>query len=793
MLKNYFTIGWRNIIRTKWYSVINISGLATGMAVAILIGLWIMDEMNYNKSFKNHDRLGQLYHHVTFGDEIITIKDVPAPFGEALRNDYAEFEEVAITLWPEEHIISYNDTKLSETGLFVEPAFANMFSVQMLQGTNTFTEVHSIIVSKTLAVALLGDQPIGKMMKFDNRDLLMVTGVFEDFPSNSHFADVKMLLPIAYFFSINELHRKKMHNWEDYSFQCFVLLKNKTLFDQAESQIANVLYEKASGDGKAIKPEGIIFPMKKWHLYADFKDGINTGGQIKFVWMFGIIGTFVLLLACINFMNHSTARSEKRSKEVGIRKVMGSVRKQLVFQFLSESLLMVTVAFSLALAMAAFSLPWFNELASKKMVVPWTDSNFILTSLVFILITGLLSGSYPAFYLSSFIPVKVLKGTFKAGRFAALPRKVMVVFQFTTSIVLIIGTLVVFLQIQHAKDRPVGFDREGIFHLPIRTDDLAQADYNTLRHELLASGAVENLSTSDFPITGSMSANASLTWEGKDPALRPLIAMNSCSHDFPETNGFQFIEGRDFSRELSTDSAAVIINEMAAKLISAENVIGKKIMFGYEKEREIIGVIKDQVRWTPFAKQSPHLYYINYSRPGYLTIRINPQMSIGEALQKIESVIKQFDAGAPFEYTFLDDDYARQFQDSERIGKLATVFTFLAIFISCMGIFGLAMFAATQRTKEIGIRKVLGASVFTLWKMLSTDFVYLVLVAILLGTPLAYYFASEWLEQYEYRVEISWTIFIVTGMLALVITLLTVSYQALKAALANPVKSLRTE
>ena len=300
------------------------------------------------------------------------------------------------------------------------------------------------------------------------------------------------------------------------------------------------------------------------------------------------------------------------------------------------------------------------------------------------------------------------------------------------------------------------------------------------------------MALSDFPITGAMSADASLTWEGKDPALRPLVAMNSCSHDFPKTNGFQFVEGRDFSREFSTDSSAVIINEMAAKLISGKNIVGKKLTF-HGKEREIIGVIKDQVRWTPFTKQSPHLYFISYSGSGYITVRLNPQVGTPEALQKIEAVIKRFDAGAPFEYKFLDDDYARLFNNEERIGKLATVFSILTIFISCLGIFGLATFAASQRTKEIGIRKVLGASIFALWRMLSADFLLLVVVAILLGAPLAYYFATQWLEQYEYRVEISWLIFVVTSILVVLITLFTVSYQTLKAALANPMNSLRTE
>jgi ABC-type antimicrobial peptide transport system permease subunit len=792
MLKNYLTIAWRNIVRTKGYSFINICGLAIGMTVAILIGLWVFDELNYNKAFKNYDRLGQIYHHVTFGEEILTINDVPAPIGEALKTNYAEFEDAAVASWPREHIIAYDETKLSKTGLFVEPQFVSMFSIQMTQGTAALTDIHSIILSRTLAASLFGDSPVGKMIKFDNRDLLMVTGVFEDFPSNSEFADIKMLLPLGYYFTINDTNRKALNNWESYAFQCFVLLKNETLFNQVEPKIKHVLYEKASNDGKSIKPQGIIFPMKKWHLYGVFKDGINTGGQIKFVWMFGIIGIFVLLLACINFTNLSTARSEKRSKEVGVRKVMGSARNQLVAQFLSESLLMVTIGFLLALAVAAFSLPWFNTLADKKMAMPWRDPNFILISLAFIMITGFLAGSYPALYLSSFSPVKVLKGTFKTSRFAALPRKVMVIFQFTTSIVLIISTMVVFLQIQHAKDRPVGFDREGILHIAVRTEALARASYNSLRNELLSSGAVENMALSDFPITGAMSADASLTWEGKDPALRPLVAMNSCSHDFPKTNGFQFVEGRDFSREFSTDSSAVIINEMAAKLISGKNIVGKKLTF-HGKEREIIGVIKDQVRWTPFTKQSPHLYFISYSGRGYITVRLNPQVGTPEALQKIEAVIKRFDAGAPFEYKFLDDDYARLFNNEERIGKLATVFSILTIFISCLGIFGLATFAASQRTKEIGIRKVLGASIFALWRMLSADFLLLVVVAILLGAPLAYYLATQWLEQYEYRVEISWLIFVVTSILVVLITLFTVSYQTLKAALANPMNSLRTE
>ena len=530
------------------------------------------------------------------------------------------------------------------------------------------------------------------------------------------------------------------------------------------------------------RTEPITFPN------TDLPGSFFTSRRARAQWQ-----CYIALCSTSGWYCSPARRSEKRSREVGVRKVMGSVRGQLMAQFLSESFIMVSLGYLCGLVIAAFSLRWFNELAGKRLTIPWTDLNFALVSLSFIGIVSFIAGSYPAMYLSAMNPVRALKGSFTGGRSAALPRRLMVIFQFTISIVLTIGTILIFLQIQHAKDRPVGYDREGIIGLEIRTEVLAKANYNTLRHELLGTGAIENMAISDFPVTGNAAVDASLTWEGKDPALRPLVAMNSCSHDFPKTNGFIFTEGRDFSRLLSTDSSAAIVNQLAAKLISEQNIIGKKISFGSGKEREIIGVIDDQVRSSPFANQWPHVYYLKYSGSGYLTIRLNPQVGSHEALARIKSVIEKFDPEAPFDYKFQDDEYARQFRNEERIGKLSTVFSVLAIFISCMGIFGLATFMASQRTKEIGIRKVLGASVFSLWRMLSNDFVRLVLVAFLLAVPMAYYAAVQWLQQYEYRVDISWTVFAWTGLLALVTTLITVSYQALGSAMANPVNALRAE
>ena len=794
MFKSYFKIGWRSLLRNKAYSAINIGGLAMGMTVALLIGLWVHNELSYNKSFENYQRIGGLYHNLNFGDKIFTHDGAPYPLGRELKNNFAEFDEVVMVLGPRDHVVAVDEKKFSKTCYFVDPAFTDLFSLHMLQGTrNGLKEVHSIMLAKSFADAFLDGDAVGKTIKFDNRDNLIVSGVFEDFPDNSHFAEVKILVPIDYHFSLSEDAHRQKESWENFDPGCFVLLNEKASWTETESKIKNFLFQKIPEVAKSLKPEAVLHPMEKWNLYADFKDGKNAGGKIRFAWMFGTVGIFVLMLACINFMNLSTARGEMRSKEVGIRKVMGSMRNQLVNQFMSESLLVVAISFTLAVGIIVFLLPGFNELAGTKIQIPWSNYYFIASSLAFIILTGMLAGSYPALYLSSFNPVKVLKGTFKVGRFSSIPRKVLVVFQFTISTTLIIGTVVVFQQIQHAKNRSAGFDLENIIHMAIRTEDLGKADYNSLRHDLLATGVVENMAKSDYPITGNASSNVAITWEGKDPSQQPLIALNRCSHDFPGTNGFQFVEGRDFSRDYGTDSSALIVNELAAKLISPTgSALGKKIKWP-EQEREIIGVIKDQVRWTPFVKQTPHFYFIDYQGMGYLTIRIKPDPGVHTALEKIQVVLKKYDPGSPFDYKFQDEDYARLFKAEERTGKLASVFSGLAIFISCIGIFGLASFAASQRTKEIGIRKVLGASVFKVWKMLSNDFVWLVLASSALACPIAYYFAMQWLQQYEYRIEISWEIFVTTCITLFVITMITVSYQSIKAALANPVESLRSE
>jgi putative ABC transport system permease protein len=554
-----------------------------------------------------------------------------------------------------------------------------------------------------------------------------------------------------------------------------------------------VKYKKLRTDNdRKYKPEVFLFPMSRWHLYSEFKEGKNVGGRIEFVWMFGIIGVFVLLLACINFMNLSTARSEKRAKEVGIRKSVGSMRSQLINQFFSESIVVAVLAFMVAIALVYLALPQFNQVADKRLTLLWNNPQFWLIGIGFSLITGIVAGSYPALYLSSFQPVAVLKGTFRVGRLASIPRQVLVVLQFTVSVTLIIGTIIVFRQIEFAKDRPIGYDRNGLINVYLQTPDIHD-HFEAVRNELKTQGAIVEMTEAGSPTTQVWNSNGGFTWSGKDPALAVDFPNNGVSHEFGKTVGWQFKYGRDFSREFVSDSTAFVINEAAEKFLGFENAVGEVLTWN-EKPYTIIGVIKDMIIESPYEPVRPSLWHIDRNNNVNLAIlKLNPEMSAHQAIEKIKTVFNKYSPASPFSPEFVDDEYARKFSDEERIGKLASFFAVLAVFISCLGISGLASFVAEQRTKEIGVRKVMGASVVNLWSMLSKDFLRLVALSLLLAMPTAWYLMSNWLDKYQYRSTMSWWIFAAAGVGALVITLLTVSYQSIKAALANPVNSLRSE
>ena len=814
MYKSYLKIGWRNLVKNKGYSFINIGGLAMGMAVAMFISLWIYDELEFNKYHKNYNSIARVMRNIDMNAETLSTPILPSALGDELRTKYGNHFDHVVMAWGADQILSAlhtgqtmpngrqaGETKLTLHGQFIETAGPEMLTLNMLQGSRSgLNDPHSILLSQSAAKALFGTKDaVGKLLMMNNSDRMdvKVTGIYEDLPYNSDFQDIKFFAPFDLLVSVNPwLQQPSFTN--DF-LNVYVAINEHTSFESASDQIRDAILDNIREDKGyvAVNPQLALHPMKDWHLRSEWRNGVMAGGAIQIVWLFGFVGGFVLLLACINFMNLSTARSEKRAKEIGIRKAVGSARTQLVNQFFSESFLVVGLAFVVALVAVSTSLHWFNELSGKQMEMPWTNIYFWFSSLLFILFTGLLAGSYPALYLSSFNAVKVLKGSIRVGRLASLPRQVLVVVQFTVSVTLIIGTIIVYQQIQFAKNRPVGYSREGLLMVPMTTPEF-YGKHDVLLAELKNTGVVLDMAESSGAPTDIQFENGGFDWSGKDPAFIPQWANVTVTPEYGKTLGWEFVSGRDFSRDMASDSAAFVINEAAAKLLGFENPVGETIRWqgGWRTKHSsftVIGVIKDMVMRSPYAPPVPTVFFLGEYGTNCVNIRMDPKTSTAEALRKIEAVFKKVIPSAPFDYKFADQEYTLKFAAEERVGKLATVFAVLAILISCLGLFGLASFVAEQRTKEIGIRKVVGASVFNLWKMLSKDFVVLVVISCLIAIPVAYYFLAAWLKQYEYRTEISWWIFGVTSLAALVITLLTVSYQAVKAALMKPVNSLRSE
>lgn len=796
MLRNYFIIAFRALAKNKGYTFINIAGLATGMAVAMLIGLWIWDELTFNRYHKNYDRLAQVWQHNMYNGVKESQVSNPYVLAEEIRNNFGgDFKYVIQSTWNFGRILTVGDKKFNKSGMYWEPEVIDMLSINLIKGdpAQALKDPYSIVLSESVAKTFFGDaDPIGQMMRISDKTDVRVTGVYTDLPHNSTFREMSFMMPWALYISENEWIRTMDDPWGSNFTQTWAQLTDQADFEKVSAKIVNVKYNKLSAEDRRYKPEVFLHPMSKWHLYSEFKEGKNVGGRIEFVWMFGIIGVFVLLLACINFMNLSTARSEKRAREVGIRKSIGSLRSQLVSQFFCESVVVAMLAFVVAIGLVYLALPQFNQVADKQLTLAIGSPAFWLSGLGFTIITGLVAGSYPALYLSSFEPVKVLKGTFRVGRLASIPRQVLVVLQFTVSVTLIIGTIVVFRQIQFAKDRPIGYDRNGLINVYLNTNDIHK-HFDVVRNELKSQRAIVEMAEAGSPTTQVWNSNGGFTWQGKDPSLAVDFPNNGVSHEFGKTVGWQFKDGRDFSREFASDSNAFVINESAEKFLGFENAVGEVLTWD-ERPYTIVGVIKDMIIESPYEPVRPSLWHIDrYGNINLAILKLNPEMSAHEAIEKVKKVFTKYSPASPFSHEFVDVEYARKFSNEERVGKLASFFAVLAIFISCLGISGLASFVAEQRTKEIGVRKVMGASVTNLWGLLTKEFLMLVVISLCVAMPAAWYLMNIWLEKYEYRSTFAWWIFAAAGLAALSITLMTVSYQSIKAALANPVKSLRSE
>jgi putative ABC transport system permease protein len=799
MFKSYFKIGWRNLLREKGYSIINIGGLAIGMTVAMLIGLWIYDEHTFNKSHDNYSSVAQVWFHGTYSGERRSNTWLTMGVANDLKTQYADnFKHVIISGGTDEHILVVaNDKMFTQTGRFMDAAAPEVFSFQMIQGNREgLKNMNSIMISATLAKKFFGDrQALGEVIRIDNVLDAAVAGVYEDFPMNSELRDVQYVAPWELYLSNNKWALEA----ENVGFNHFIFIYTQLApgadIEAVSAKIKDTKKKYKHPQLADHNPEVFLHPMAKWHLHSYFENGQEAEGPLlRSVTYYGFIGGFVLLLACINFMNLSTARSERRAREVGIRKSIGSARRQLIQQFLSESMLVAFFAFALAILAVHFMLPWFNGVADKNVHLPLQEPVFWLCCLGFTAFTGFLAGSYPALYLSSFNPVKVMKGTFRVSRFASAPRKALVVVQFVVSILMAVGTVVVYNQLQFAQDRPVGYSREGLVMIRMSTGELKDK-YNVLRNELKKTGVVYEVATSGSSLMRIQNWNP-IVWKGKEEVdSQAGSGTLPVSHEYGKTVGWQFISGRDFSSAYASDSSAVVINEAAARFMRMEEPVGEVITRekGWGKgDYRIIGVIKDMVMESPYEKAVPTYYFVN-GWANWIYIRIAPGAGAHEAIAKIETVFKNFITTAPFEYAWADEAYALKFAQERRISKLAAFYSALAIFISCMGLFGLSAFVAEQRTKEIGIRKVMGASVTSLWRLLSKDFVILVVISCVIALPLAFIVLRGWLLKYEYRITLSWTVFVAVGLAAVVLTLVTISFQSIRAALMNPVRSLRSE
>jgi ABC-type lipoprotein release transport system permease subunit len=690
----------------------------------------------------------------------------------------------------EDHILTTGDKKITRVGCWSQQELPVMLTLHMLRGSiDALKDPSSVLVTASLAKTLFGNKdPMNKSIQVDDKFQVKVGGVYEDLPPNAYFQIADYFLPWEKYLDSHLWVKNTQTEWGRNFIVTYVELADNVDIDKVNERIRHI----ADGHVKQTREEVFLHPMDKWHLYNRFENGKISGGRIQFIWLFGTIALFVLLLACINFMNLSTARSERRALEVGIRKTMGSLRGQLIGQFLGESLITACLSLVLAILLAQLLMPIFNTLSGKQLNLPWNLPGFWLATLGFTIFTGLISGSYPALYLSHFEPVKVLKGSFRIGRLESLPRKALVVVQFAVSVVLIIGTLIVYRQIQFARSRPINYVRDGLITVDLLNIPAIKPHFNAICNDLVRTGVVEVAAGSSATATASWDKYAGYTWPGKDPNFKPAFSHSAITHDYGKTLRWQIVEGRDFSRDFRTDSAAIILNEAAVKLAGFQHPVGQVITWE-DHPHPVIGVIKDMVTDSPYDPPTPSIYFIDPSWINFITVRVKDNISLAQGQSIIQKVFKQYDPEGLISYWYTNDSYEHKFAGEQRIGSIATFFTVLAVFISCLGLFGLASFVAEQRTREIGVRKVLGASVFNLWSTLSRDFVGLVLIACLIAIPVATWLLDNWLSRYNYRTTIPWGLCAVVMVGALLLTLLTVSYQTLRAAVANPVKSLRTE
>lgn len=789
MFKNFIVVALRSLRKNSLYSVINISGLSVGIACSVLILLWVKDEMSFDQFIPKVDRLHQVWLNATFGDNVQSWNTVPLPTYMEMKSAHSKIVNSAVSGWGGNRLVANGDKRINIQGYYVSEEFLDMFEFPMIKGerSEVLDDPSSIVISEHLAATLFeqGEDPIGQFLKVDNASTFQVTGIVKDVPENSSF-QFDYLIPWEHRVSTVPWVRQSQGNWANYSFQVYVELANETDEAEVEAGIANVLTEKGQTD---VPREFFLHPMSRWRLHTSFENGEEAGGQQEYVTLFSVIAMFILVIACINFMNLATARSERRAKEVGIRKTLGSKRGQLIMQFYGESILISLISYVLAMLLVLAALPSYNNLVDKQLFIDVNASEFWIFSFLIILFTGVISGSYPSLYLSSFNPVKTLKGKISVGKNANLPRKILVVLQFGFAIVLIISTAVLLKQIDLAKSRDIGYDQEGLVSLTLT--EAIKDNYDVIKNELKRKNLIVNMTRSNSRVT-SINSNNFLGWPGKPESQRVMFVTVVRGYDYAETMGAKMLYGRDLSKEFATDSSGIVINKAALDLMGIEgDPIGTQLDLWGEK-RPLVGVIDNIMMGSPYEEVRPMFMVIN-DWGGSVTLRLRSTDNMQETMAGVQEVFEKYNPDYPFEYEFADEAFERKYTTITLTRKLSTIFALLTIFITGLGLFGLASYMAQQRIKEIGIRKVLGASVTNLVRLMSIDFAKLVLISFVIFAPLAYFLLKSYLERYTIRTSLDWWIFALTGVIALAFAIVVVVNQARRAALANPASSLRTE
>jgi putative ABC transport system permease protein len=789
MLKNFFKVAIRGLWRQKGYSFLNVGGLAIGMACTLLILLWIRDERAVDNFHVNGDRLYSVFERQYYDGKIESGHFTPGVLPEEMKKVLPEVEQSTGFDGGERMTFQVGNKILKQDGAYAGADFFRMFTYPLLQGTveSALAAPANIAISRKMAVAFFGSPAaaMGKTIRNENRRDMKVTAVFEDLPS---IVSQRFEYVINWYAYLEDNSWAK--DWGNNGPQTYILLRKDANVARFDKQIAHFLEKYNKFMGKSFRIELGVQRFGDVYLHGQIVNGKVEGGRVEYVRLFSIVAIFILCIACINFMNLTTARSVKRAKEIGIRKVVGAVRPSLVRQFMGEAVLLACVSILFAIGVVLVALPGFNQLTGKEIGFPFGSLSFWLSIGALVLVTGLLSGSYPALFLSAFKPIRVLKGTMRFSPATGWFRMGLVVFQFMLSIVLIVGTIVVSEQVNYVQSMNLGYDRENLITIPLEGD--LTGKYKVFKEEAMRLPGVGLVSRASQSPTNIQNGTLGVDWDGKDPNNTIMFTNTSTGYDFTRTLGLQLKQGRDYSPVYGTDTVGYILNEEAAKRIAYKDPIGKRLTF-WGKKGTIIGVVRN------FHFNSLHepirpliIHYGETDDYGNVLVRTKAGQT-KEALKGLEALCRRLNPRFPFTYEFADEQYRNLYKSEEVVHGLANCFAALAIFISCLGLLGLAMFTAEQRTKEFGIRKVLGAKIGTLFTLLSKDFLLLVVLAFVFATPLAAWAMHTWLKQFAYRIDLEWWVFALAGAAALLIALATVSFQAIKVAVANPVKSLRTE